>query len=54
VPGNEDAYTAFYSEAEKLKKDWFPFKQGMFCGDYTQYQEVVKQAEEYYKRVIGW
>lgn len=54
VPGNEDAYTAFYAEADKLKNEWPPIKQGMFGGDYVQYQELVKQAEEYYKRVVRW
>jgi len=54
VPGSEDTYTAFYSEADKLKNEWTPLKQGMFGGDYTQYQELVKRAEEYYKRAIRW
>lgn len=54
VPDNEDVYTAFYDEADKLKNEWPPIKQGMFGGDYAQYQELVKQAEEYYKRVIRW
>ncbi len=54
VPGNEDAYTAFYAGADRMKNDWPPIKQGMFGGDYAQYQELVKQAEEYYKRVIRW
>lgn len=54
IPGNENAYTEFFAGADRLKNDWPPIKQGMFGGDYAQYQEVVKQAEEYYKRVIRW
>lgn len=54
VPGSENTYTAFYTDADRLKNDWLPLKQGMFGGDYTQYQELMKQAEEYYKRVIRW
>lgn len=50
----EDYYTSFFSGADKLKNEWPPIKQGMFGGDYAQYQEVVNHAEEYYKRVIRW
>ena len=53
-PAGDDLYTRFYADADKLKEEWPPIKQGMFGGDYAQYQELVKQAEEYYKRVIRW
>lgn len=54
VPGNEDTYTAFFAGADKMKSEWPPIKQGMFGGNYAQYQELVKQAEEFYKRVVRW
>lgn len=53
-PAGDDSYTRFYADADRLKNEWPPIKQGMFGGDYTQYQELVKQAEEFYKRVIRW
>lgn len=52
--GNDEPYSAFYDEADRLRNEWPPIKQGMFGGDYTKYQELVKQAEEYYKSVIRW
>lgn len=52
--GNDEPYSAFFDEADRLRNEWPPIKQGMFGGDYTKYQELVKQAEEYYKSVIRW
>ena len=52
--GGDDPYTVFYGEAEKQQNEWSPIKQGMFGGDYSQYQETVKKAEEYYQRVMRW
>lgn len=52
--GGDEPYTVFYGRADKLKSEWPPIKQGMFGGDYEQYQKLVKQAEEYYKSVIRW
>lgn len=52
--GSDEPYTAFYGGADKLKDEWPPIKQGMFGGSYEQYQELVKQAEEYYRNVIRW
>lgn len=52
--GSDEPYKAFYGAADKLQDEWPPIKQGMFAGKYERYQEVVKQAEEYYKRVIRW
>lgn len=46
---SDEPYTAFYVNSEKLKGEWPPIKQGMFGGDYAQYQNLVKQAEEFYK-----
>lgn len=51
--GSDDPYSLFYGDADRLKEDWPPIKQGLFGGNYENYQELVKQAEEYYnKRVI--
>lgn len=52
--GSDEPYKAFYDAADKLKNEWPPIKQGLFGGEYEQYQELVKQAEEYYKRAIRW
>ena len=46
---SEEPYVTFYSDADRLQNEWLPIKQGMFGGDYAQYQELVKQAEEFYK-----
>ncbi len=50
--GVEEPYMAFYGDADRLQNEWLPIKQGMFGGDYAQYQELVKQAEEFYKGVV--
>ena len=50
----EDPYSIFYSDADKLKDEWLPLKQGMFGGEYLQYKELVKQAEAFYKSVMRW
>lgn len=52
--GADDSYTTFYGDADRLKNEWSPIKQGMFGGKYEQYKEIVKRAEEYYKGVIRW
>lgn len=55
--GGDEPYTEFYGGADKLKDEWPPIKQGMFGGQYTKYQELVKQAEVYYRKVVmlrGW
>lgn len=52
--GSDAPYSSFYSDADRLKSEWPPIKQGMFGGDYEHYYELVKQAEEYYARVIRW
>ena len=50
--GRDEPYTEFYGGADKLKDEWPPIKQGMFGGQYTKYQELVKQAEVYYRKVV--
>ena len=52
--GGDDPYTVFYGSADKLKSEWHSIKQGMFGGNYEQYQKLVNEAEEYYKSVIRW
>ena len=52
--GGDDPYTVFYGGADKLKSEWPPIKQGMFSGDYEQYQKLLNEAEEYYKSVVRW
>ncbi len=52
--GGDNPFTVFYGGADKLKSEWPPIKQGMFGGDYEQYQKLMKEAEDYYKSVIRW
>ena len=42
------------SDADRLKYEWLPIKQGMFGEEYAKYQETVKEAEEFYKNVGRW
>ena len=35
----------YFKEAEKLREDWEPIKQGMFDGSYDAYKAVYDQAE---------
>lgn len=37
----------YFKEAEKLRENWEPIKQGMFGGSYDVYKAVFDQAEEY-------
>ena len=52
--GGDDPYTTFYGGAENQQNEWTPIKQGMFGGEFGQYQATVKEAEEYYKSVVRW
>ena len=45
----DEPYINFYNDAERLQNEWPPIKQGMFGGDYAQYQELVRQAEAFYR-----
>lgn len=47
----EQPYTKFFNEADQLKDNWGPIKQGMFGGSYEAYKQIVAQAEDYYKKV---
>lgn len=48
--GEQVPYIHFFEEADKLKDDWEPIKQGMFGGSYDAYKPIYDQAEEYYKQ----
>lgn len=48
----DEPYITFYRAADRLQNEWLPIKQGMFGGKYSQYQELVKQAEEFYKSSV--
>ena len=37
----------YFMEAQKLRENWEPIKQGMFGGSYDAYKAVFDQAQEY-------
>ena len=43
-----DFYTNFFLQAEQLKDEWEPLKQGMFGGKYSEYKKVYDEAEAFY------
>lgn len=45
-----EPYTLFFKEADKLKNNWEPIKQGMFGGSYDNYKQIYEQAETYYQQ----
>lgn len=45
-----EPYTLFFEEADKLKNNWKPIKQGMFGGSYDNYKQIYEQAEAYYQQ----
>ena len=44
-----EPYTLFFEEADKLKNNWEPIKQGMFGGSYDNYKQTYDEAEAYYQ-----
>lgn len=46
----KEPYTIFFEEADKLKNNWEPIKQGMFGGSYDNYKQTYEQVEAYYKQ----
>lgn len=46
----KEPYTIFFEEADKLKNNWEPIKQGMFGGSYDDYKQIYDQAEAFYQR----
>ena len=45
-----DSYSEFFYAAIKLKNDWEPLKQGLFDGDYSNYNDVYNRGEDFYNR----
>ena len=52
VTEEQDPYTSFFGDADNLKDEWEPIKQGMFGGSYDQYKQVRDQANEIYRRNV--
>lgn len=52
--GEQIPYIQFFEEADRLKDDWEPIKQGMFEGSYASYKQIYDQAEEYYQQCIRY
>nr|WP_321335045.1 SIR2 family protein [uncultured Bacteroides sp.] len=50
----EEPYSVFFDNADKLKGEWEPVKQGMFNGNYDEYKKNFDQAEEYYKQNMSY
>jgi len=48
----QEPYSLFFKEADLLKNNWEPIKQGMFGGSYDEYKKIYDKAEEYYKKNI--
>lgn len=46
----QEPYTLFFEEADKLKNNWEPIKQGMFGGSYDNYKQTYDQVEAYYQQ----
>ena len=46
----QEPYTLFFEEADKLKNNWEPIKQGMFGGSYDNYKHTYEQVEAYYQQ----
>lgn len=45
----EDFYTDFFNKAFQLKENWEPTKQGLFDGQFANFEKLFKEGEEYYK-----
>jgi len=45
-----EPYTLFFKEADRLQDDWEPIKQGMFGGSYNNYKQVYEQTILWYKQ----
>ena len=50
MSGVQEPYIQFFEDADRLKIEWEPIKQGMFGGNYDTYKQVYNQAEEYYSK----
>lgn len=47
--GGRDFYSDFYMSAAKEKEKWEPIKQGLFDGEYSQFERVLSEAKDYFK-----
>lgn len=45
-----EPYILFFEEADELKNNWEPIKQGMFGGSYDNYKQTYEQVEAYYQQ----
>lgn len=51
----QEPYTLFFEGAKELRGDWEPIKQGMFGGNYDEYEGIYNKLEEYYEsRRMDW
>lgn len=51
----QEPYTLFFEGAKDLRGDWEPIKQGMFGGNYDEYEGIYNKLEEYYEgRRMDW
>ncbi len=50
----EEPYTVFFEDADRMKNEWEPIKQGMFGGNYDEYKKIFEQAEEFYKKYMRY
>lgn len=50
----EEPYSVFFANAEKLKDEWEPIRQGMFGGSFDEYKNIYDQAEAFYQRNAKW
>ncbi len=45
-----DAYTEFFKRGQIAKNSWEPLTQGVFDGDYSKYEEVIRKEAKFYRR----
>lgn len=43
----KEPYSIFWENADSLKHEWPPIKQGMFGGRYENYKEITEQANAF-------
>lgn len=45
-----DAYTDFFKQGKIAKNNWDPLTQGVFDGEYSNYEDVIRKEAEFYRR----
>ncbi len=45
-------FTSFFAQADNLKNNWEPIKQGMFEGEYDRYAKAKKQVDDFTTQYI--